>query len=67
MAVMPIRTTPFFTRHMLGAIEVDRDRRLLHPHRSRGARGRPALAAHPHLTAALAAPPPPRTAVRTPA
>ncbi len=58
MATVRIRTTPFFTRHMLGAIEADRDRRLLHPHRSRGARGRPAVAAHPHLTAALAAPTP---------
>jgi hypothetical protein len=49
------RQTPFFTRHMPGTIEAERDRRVVfratHPRRPRG---REAMA-HPMLATALAA------------
>ena len=48
-------STPGYTRHSLGVIEADRDRRL----RQRGSRGRrrrtEAVRAHPRLSAALEA------------
>jgi hypothetical protein len=50
----PPAFTPLFTRHMLGAIEADRDRRR-RSRRSKRPRRTLASSSHPRLAAALAA------------